>query len=100
MPMRTTMNGMLARRSTRASLALALAASLLSYADSSLPARRDKAMEKIDACLQNVTGRRCKNLNQYVDTLVSVYRAGDKSVLPTLFHFPYLTEFLDEALLS
>jgi hypothetical protein len=29
-----------------------------------------------------------------------VYKTGDKSVLPTLFQFTYLTDFYDEALLS
>ncbi|MGB7846428.1 MAG: hypothetical protein WBL63_12495 [Candidatus Acidiferrum sp.] len=39
-------------------------------------------------------------MNQDVETLVEVYRGGDKSVLPTLFRFTYLSDFYDEALLS
>jgi hypothetical protein len=39
-------------------------------------------------------------LNENVEILESVYRAGDKSVLPMLFHFTYLTAFYDDALLS
>jgi hypothetical protein len=81
---------------------LALAASVLSYGQTSLTTRRDKALKGIDACLRRneVSSRECKHLNQDVETLVEVYRGGDKSVLPTLFRFTYLTDFYDEALLS
>lgn len=63
---------------------------------------RDKALESIQACLHRneVSSRECKHLNQQIETLTRVYRGGDKSVLPTLFRFTYLTEFYDEALLS
>ena len=81
---------------------LALAASVVSYGQTSLMTRRDKALKGIDACLRRneVSSRECKHLNQDVETLVEVYRGGDKSVLPTLFRFTYLTDFYDEALLS
>src|ERR1051326_90411 len=81
---------------------LAIAASVASNADSSLTNRRDKALEGIKACLHRneVSSRECKHLNQDVETLVDVYRRGDKSVLSTLFRFTYLTDFYDEALLS
>src|SRR5262249_37565851 len=81
---------------------LALAASALSYGQTPLPTRRDKALEGIKACLHRNEGssRERKHLNQDVATLVEVYRAGDKSVLPTLFRFTYPTDFYDEALLS
>jgi hypothetical protein len=80
---------------------LAMAASVLSNAASYPTTRRDKALEGIKACEhRNVSSHRCKHLNQYVQTLVGVYRGGDKSVLPTLLQFTYLTEFYDEALLS
>jgi len=81
---------------------LAITASVLSHGDSSLTTRRDKALEGIKACLRHneVSSRECKHLNQDVETLVEVYRSGDKSVLPTLFEFTYLTDFYDEALLS
>jgi hypothetical protein len=81
---------------------LAIAATALSYADSLPPARRDAALERIESCLNRheVSSRKCKHLNQDVLTLVEVYRGGDKSVLPTLFRFTYLTGFYDEALLS
>lgn len=80
----------------------ALAASVLSYGQTPLTTRRDKALKGIEACLRRneVSSRECKHLNQDVETLVEVYRDGDKSVLPTLFRFTYLTEFYDEALLS
>ena len=81
---------------------LTLGASVASHADSSLTNRRDKALEGIKACLHRneVASRECKHLNQNVETLVEVYRSGDKSVLPTLFRFTYLTDFYGEALLS
>jgi hypothetical protein len=81
---------------------LALAASVLSYGQTSLTTRRDKALKGIEACLRRneVSSRECKHLNQDVETLVEVYRDGDKAVLPTLFRFTYLTDFYDEALLS
>ena len=81
---------------------LALAASVSSYGQTSLTTRRDKALEGIKACLRRneVSSRECKHLNHDVETLVEVYRSGDKLVLPTLFRFTYLTDFYDEALLS
>jgi hypothetical protein len=81
---------------------LALAASVLSYGQTPLTTKRDKALEGIKACLRRneVSSRECKHLNRDVATLVDVYRGGDKSVLPTLFQFSYLTDFYDEALLS
>ncbi len=81
---------------------LALAASVVSYGQTPLTTRRDKALKGIKACLRRneVSSHECKHLNQDVATLVEVYRGGDKSVLPTLFRFTYLTDFYDEALLS
>lgn len=81
---------------------LAIVASVLSSTDASLTAKRDHALERINACVRRneVRSRECKHLNQDVQTLVDVYRSGDKSVLPTLFRFTYLADFYDEALLS
>ena len=81
---------------------LVIGASVLANADASLVARRDKALEGIKSCLRRneVSRRECKHLKRDVTTLVDVYRSGDKSVLPTLLHFTYLTDFYDEALLS
>jgi hypothetical protein len=81
---------------------LALAASVVSYGQTPLTTKRDKALEGIKACHRRneVSSHECKDLNQDVATLVEVYRSGDKSVLPTLFRFTYLTDFYDEALLS
>lgn len=81
---------------------VALTASNLSFGQTPLTKKRDKALEGIQACLRRneVSSRECKHLNQDVETLVEVYRGGDKSVLPTLFRFTYLTDFYDEALLS
>ena len=72
------------------------------YAVPSPTARRDAALNKANACLirNEMSSRQCKNQNQNIQILVDVYRDGDKSVLPTLFRFPYLTDFYDEALLS
>jgi hypothetical protein len=79
---------------------IVIAASLLSYGQSTT--RRDKALEGIKTCLRRneVSSRECKHLNKDVEILVEVYRGGDKSVLPTLFRFTYLTDFYDETLLS
>lgn len=71
-------------RRTLALITLAIAPTALSYADSPPTTRRDKALEGIQACLHRneVSSRECKHLNQDVQTLVEVYRLGDKSVLP------------------
>jgi len=83
-------------------VAVAFMAAVLSYGQTPLTIKRDKALERIKACLRRneVSSRECKHLNQDVGNLVEVYRSGDKSVLPTLFRFTYLTDFYDEALLS
>jgi hypothetical protein len=89
-------------RRTLVLVTLAIVSTALSYAESQPTAKRDKALEGIQACLHRneVSSRECKHLNQNVRTLVEVYRGGDKSVLLTLFRFTYLTDFYDEALLS
>ena len=78
------------------------ALSIASYADSPATAKRDKALERINACLKRneASSLQCKDLSQNIQTLVDVYKAGDRTVLPTLFRFTYLTDFFDEALLS
>ncbi len=82
-------------------LGFTVVAAISSFAESP-STRRDEALKKINACLRRneVSSRECKTLNQNVQVLVDVYRSGDKSVLPTLLHFTYLTEFYDGALLS
>jgi hypothetical protein len=89
-------------RRTLVLITLAMAATASSYADSPLSTRREKALEGIQTCLHRneVSSRECKHFNKDVQTLVEVYRGGDKSVLPTLLRFTYLTDFYDEALLS
>jgi hypothetical protein len=81
---------------------LAVLLSILSYADSSPTVRRDVALKAINACIQRneVSSRECKKLNASVQTLVEVYKQGDKTVLPTLFRFTYLTDFYGDALLA
>lgn len=83
-------------------LVFAFATSILSHAESSATTRRDEALRKAQACLpgSKASSRQCKKLNENIQILVDVYRDGDKSVLPTLLHFTYLTDFYDEALLS
>jgi hypothetical protein len=83
-------------------MSISLLAAAGAYSQAPVATKRDKALEGIKACLRTnkASGRECKHLNQDVSTLVEVYRGGDKSVLPTLFQFPYLTDFYDEALLS
>jgi hypothetical protein len=80
----------------------AVLVSVLSSADLSPTARRDAALKGINACVQrnDVSSRECKKLNANVHTLVEVYKQGDKTVLPTLFQFSYLTDFYGDALLA
>jgi hypothetical protein len=47
-----------------------------------------------------VSSRECRKLNTNVETLIEVYKQGDKTVLPTLFRFTYLTDFYGDALLA
>jgi hypothetical protein len=86
----------------RSALLFVLLVAVSSYADSSSTARRDAALKAINACLQRneVASRECKNINANVQTVVEVYKQGDKTVLPTLFKFTYLTDFYGEALLA
>ena len=83
-------------------LAFAVAAAVPCGAGSSPAVRRDEALQKIEACVRRneVASRQCKHLNRNIQTLVDTYRDGDKSVLPVLLKFTYLTDFYDEALLS
>lgn len=64
--------------------------------------RTDAAIREIDACQHRneASSRECKRLNQNLQRLTEVYKAGDRSVLPTLLQFPYLGSFYREALLS
>jgi len=79
-----------------------LVLSILGWADSSLDARRDAALKAVNACIRRneVSSRECKKLNANLQTLIDVYNHGDKTVLPILFKFTYLTEFYGDALLS
>lgn len=83
-------------------LAFAVVAIVSSAAQTNDTARRDEALRNIDVCLHrtDVSSRECKRLNQSIATLISTYNAGDRSVLPTLLRFPYLTNFFDKALLA
>lgn len=76
--------------------------SSVEFAQTTTTERRDKVLAQISACLKRdeVASRECRHLNENVDTLVEIYRSGDKSVLPTLFKFTYLADFYDEALLA
>jgi len=64
--------------------------------------RRDGAIKEINNCLRrnDVSSRECRNLNQNIETLIDVFKTGDKSVLPVLLHFTYLTNFFADALMS
>jgi hypothetical protein len=92
-------------RSIKAWCFVTLAAATLlcsSRADTSLDVTRDKALKGIEACKRRneASSRECKSLNKNIQTLVDVYRQGDKTVLPTLLHFTYLSDFFGEALIS
>src|SRR5215469_4599769 len=81
---------------------LALLVSIFSFADSSPCAKRDAALKAINACIERneASSRECRKLNENVETLAEIYKQGDKSVLPTLFRFTYLTDFYGDALLG
>lgn len=81
---------------------LALLASIPALADSSITAKRDTALREIHACLRHneASSHQCDRLNANVQVLVDAYRQGDKTVLPTLFMFPYQTDFFGDALLN
>ena len=81
---------------------LVLFVSIPSFADASPSAKRDAALKAINSCIQRneVSNGECRKLNANVETLVEIYKQGDKSVLPTLFRFTYLTDFYGEALLG
>jgi hypothetical protein len=83
-------------------IVLSMVVSTASYADSSADAKRDAALKGIDACLRRneASSRECKTLNKNVETLTVVYRQGDRTVLPTLLRFTYLTEFFGETLVA
>jgi len=83
-------------------IAFSLAGSALPQADSSENAKRDKALQGVEACLRRnwVPSRECKNLKRDIETLIGVYQQGDKSVLSTLLKFTYLTEFYGDAITS
>lgn len=93
----------MAARFTRIAIPfLAALASIPSYADSSQAAKRDAALKQINDCLKHnsMPSRACRKMNANVDTLVEIYKQGDKTVLPTLLHFTYLIDFYHEALLA
>jgi len=89
-------------RATCFLIAFSVAVSTASHADSSATETRDSALRGIEVCFRRneVSSRECKNLNKDVETLVALYRQGDKTVLPTLLQFTYLTDFYGEALVS
>jgi hypothetical protein len=89
-------------RFTSILVVLGVALPLLAHADTPRNVRRDKALRGITACQKRnwIPSRQCRDLNKNVTTLVDIYRQGDKTVLPTLLRFTYLTEFYGEALTS
>jgi len=84
------------------SLAVLGLVATLAYADTPNGAKRDEAKRKIEACLKRneVSSRQCKNVNKNLQTLIEVYWQGDKTVLPLLLRFTYMTNFLADALVS
>src|SRR5215813_2726256 len=77
-----------------------LLAAISCIAETSPAARRDNALKKVDACVLSKSGRECNYMGDSIQILVDIYKGGDKSVLPALLHFTYLSDFYDEALLS
>jgi hypothetical protein len=83
-------------------IVLLLPGSRPAYGQIPLNAQRDKAIQRIQACVKRneVSSRECKHQNRDVAFLVDSYNRGDKSVLPVLLQFTYLTDFYDEALVA
>lgn len=83
-------------------IAAMFATATSSYSDSSSSEIRDSALKGIELCLKRneAASRECRSMNKNVQTLMDVYRQGDKTVLPTLLHFTYLTDFFGEALIG
>lgn len=63
---------------------------------------KEQALARIDSCLHQSRAfdRGCENLNASIDVLIRAYKSNEKSVLPVLLNFGYLTDFFDDALLS
>lgn len=62
---------------------------------------KESALARLHSCTQGKwSDRNCSNLNVYINVLIDAYRSGDRSVLPELLNFSYLTEFFDDTLLS
>jgi len=89
-------------RISAALLVLVLAAPPSSFGQSDPGNRGDGAIKEINDCLRRneASSRECRNLNRNIGTLTDAFKAGDKSVLPVLFHFTYLTDFLADALVA
>ena len=83
-------------------LILAFLASTSAVAKNPSTIGKDEALKNINACLQRneMSSRECKNINANVEALTLIYSAGDKTVLPALFKFTYLTNFFDDALIA
>jgi hypothetical protein len=83
-------------------LVLVVTGAITASAENNASTRRDDALRNIDVCLRtsDVSTRECKRMNQSINALISAYNSGDRSVLPTLLRFPYLTNFFDKALLA
>lgn len=83
-------------------IAVIAAIATSSYSDSALSEKRDQAIKGIEVCLKRneASSRECKNMNTDIQTLMDVYRQGDKTVLPMLVRFVYLNDFFGEALLG
>ena len=78
---------------SKSALILVLLVSILSFADSSLTARRDAALKAVNACVQRkeVSSRECKKLNANVQTLVDCLQARrqDRLADPLQIYLPH-----------
>lgn len=86
----------------KSALTLVLLVPIFCAGEPSPSAKRDAALKAINTCIQRneASSRECRKLNANVQTLIEAYKQGDKTVLPALFRFPYLTEFYDDAILN
>jgi hypothetical protein len=81
-------------------LMVACVLSRLSFADSSQDTAQAKAERELETCVRGGKGSKdaCRHQAKDIDILITGYKGGDKSVLPVLFHFSYLTDFYGDAL--
>jgi hypothetical protein len=83
-------------------LAVASLVTLCQLLYAAKPASKEQAIARIESCLRrwDSSNRACSDPNANIGVLIGAYKNGDKSVLPEILKFSYLTNFFGDALLS